>query len=783
MSVKKQIELEMNLLSAGRDSYFYNIKKSINSLQEDRNPYSRRLLIELLPPISAAIKEWCAGTNPGVKKKYRGLLRKIMPEKAAYFGLIAVLRGLDSSVSFTIVAHQIGQFIEDELKCKKFYAANPGYYKSLQRSFRKYNTHSYRHRRVLIQTKMNHNSIKWDSWTSEDRAAVGSKVIDFILQETDLIEKKLIYRAKNKKEIVIQATSETSEWVTGFNNFMSTLSLAHKPCIIPPKNWKSLTDGGYYHDLLREKWPLVRACKDDIQVSGLVLNAVNTLQKVPWKINTKLFKTLQAAYNNSWKIGIPRTAPYEIPVYRGNSDAELKEWKNCARVIYTAEALRLSKCRQLGRVLALAEEYKNIYPFWYVYYLDFRGRMYPCTEGLSPQGPDYAKALLLFADGKRLTGRGKYWLKIHGASCYGIDKCSYEDRVKWIDDHEQIIINSASDPHTTRKFWGQADKPWQFLAFCIDYQGVKRGKYSYLPTSIDGSCNGLQHFSALLRDEVGGKSVNLVSGNSPRDIYTEVAEIASNRILKDTSKNPECQLTKRFLGQAEENQLPRKLVKNPVMTLPYGSTKRGCFDYILDYIIDNTDISIEDRIKVTNYLTGIIWDSIHITVRSAKGLMHWLKDFVEIRIRANKPIIYNTPSGFTFIQNKKKTYLKRVNTELLGPIRIGICSELESLDIKRNKSGIVPNFIHSLDASHLVLCINECSKKGVNTFVAVHDSFGGYANDLDIIQECTKKTFVRMHKRDLLKSLWEQNYSGEYTPAPRGNLDINSVLSSEYFFN
>jgi DNA-directed RNA polymerase len=42
---------------------------------------------------------------------------------------------------------------------------------------------------------------------------------------------------------------------------------------------------------------------------------------------------------------------------------------------------------------------------------------------------------------------------------------------------------------------------------------------SHLPVHMDGSCNGLQHYAALGRDEAGGRAVNLLPSNTPQDVY------------------------------------------------------------------------------------------------------------------------------------------------------------------------------------------------------------------------------------------------------------------------
>jgi len=46
---------------------------------------------------------------------------------------------------------------------------------------------------------------------------------------------------------------------------------------------------------------------------------------------------------------------------------------------------------------------------------------FPMGKYLHPQADDSGKALLEFSKGKRLGDRGPFWLKIHGANCFGMD--------------------------------------------------------------------------------------------------------------------------------------------------------------------------------------------------------------------------------------------------------------------------------------------------------------------------------------------------------------------------
>lgn len=69
--------------------------------------------------------------------------------------------------------------------------------------------------------------------------------------------------------------------------------------------------------------------------------------------------------------------------------------------------------------------------------------------------------------------------------------------------------------------WMEAEDPFQFLGACFELRKALRAprheEYaSHLPVHQDGSCNGLQHYAALARDEQGGIAVNLVPGVSAR---------------------------------------------------------------------------------------------------------------------------------------------------------------------------------------------------------------------------------------------------------------------------
>lgn len=128
------------------------------------------------------------------------------------------------------------------------------------------------------------------------------------------------------------------------------------------------------------------------------------------------------------------------------------------------------------------------------------------------------------------------------------------------------------------------------------------------------------------------------------------------------------------------------------------------------------------------------------------------------------------------------------------------------LSIKEQLQGISPNFIHSLDASCLVDCLNMCEEIGLRSFSSVHDAYGTHAANMDVLAGLLREAFVQTHEHDVLgmfrsactsvivpvllerdsdmDPLEASEKAEELLPAPlpHGSLDLHGVLQSDYFF-
>jgi DNA-directed RNA polymerase len=348
----------------------------------------------------------------------------------------------------------------------------------------------------------------------------------------------------------IEFTAAAASWLADAHAKASEWGPVHQPMIVPPRDWSTPFNGGYITRALRGAHLVLshsRGYLDELRTWDMpeVYSAVNAIQRTPWRINKSVLAVMQEAWGAGPRLQSllveadePLPAkPAGLENHKGvtadDLPLELKEqltvWKARAAKTHEANARRASDRSGLAKKLHVADKFKDFEAIYFPHYLDFRGRIYPFANYLNPQGDDLARGLLEFAEGRSLGPRGVYWLKVHIANLFGVDKVSFEERVKWTEENSERLLAAAADPLNFHSIWAKADSPWSALAAIFEFAGymVQGEDYvSHLPIAMDGSCSGLQHYSAMLRDPVGGREVNLVPGDKPGDIYTQVAKRA-----------------------------------------------------------------------------------------------------------------------------------------------------------------------------------------------------------------------------------------------------------------
>ena len=811
-----EIEWELHYRQKKIDKTLLRIQGSLSKGYASETAVGQTIINQNLRYISEELEDLSLKKTRGTGGKYAQVFRDAIEvtnsfgilfkdyDRAAYIGLMTILDGVfhqrrTKNHVKTIVA-RIGERLEQEQQLNIFNRdlANYSFVQLHELSKKNYKDT----KRLLIQRVQkkwaeDHNA--WEPWGNRIRVQIGMRVLRAVLRVMDdYLELKQIEN-NNRKEFCVLPKQELNEFMEDHTNFLLNRMTSTQPCIEEPIEWERQEDGtitGGFHSIsVYHNIPFIR-CKTKAQRDYCNLHnpsnhvlAVNALQRVQWSINKDVLEFIKDSITlGDFPEVLPSLHNKELTIRPVDEEVDArKAWGREAQAIIKWNKANTTKILLLQNVISLATELEDK-PFWFVYNCDFRGRIIACSSYLNPQGTDYVRALLRFSKGKVLGKSGYKWLAVHGANCYGYNQISYYDRYQWVMDNMDGIRATALEPHSNagRRLLREAKDPFQFFAFCREWTelskcSVPTAFISHLPVTLDGSCNGFQHISALLRDEQGSRRVNLTHEDLPQDLYIDIANELTRRITKSDDND----LGKMLL----KGGIDKEIVKPVVLAIPYGLTIRGASLAIEEYLNKNSaryglksdDLKNWDLIR---YIAKVIVDISEEYVQSSKELKAWLRQCSDLLAAQDSNVKWISPVGFPVFQPYTLFKEDSIKTEFFGTKTIYYRDEPHGIAREKSRVSLTPNLIHSLDSSHLVLLLNGANNIGIDTLTCVHDSVGTYAADIHDLRTIINGTFCELYTPDVLANIrdqWE-----EITPLPPlpeyGTYDINEVLKSLYFF-
>lgn len=801
----EQLELEAQMIAAGMTAYFNAETQAATSGRAATTGIGSFLATLGVTEVEAGLVAFMDRIGSG-KRGPRGAayphLKGLPASVSAAVAIKATINCLSrpgrTSYTLTTVAKFVGEAVEGEAMVAAYEKTQPELVANILSKLDRTTSHP-AHRRRVILASMRKNNFEYPRWDVRVLVLVGVKLVEIVVEQTGLFEIDMVRIGKNTERHV-KFSKMALDVIADRRSILSRTMPNLAPTIIPPKPWDARgRDGGYFSPVSIHPIRLVKRKYREL-VPGDVVEAVNTMQATPWRVNPAILSVLkEVVYRGMDHLGVlPPVSDVPIPPkpedIATNMEARMQYRVEASRA-YSDNASRKSKRIGVYRILGIAEQYVKYDAIYFPHNIDFRGRAYPIPQWLHPQGPDVAKGLLQFAHGKAIGDeQGPGWLAIHGANSFGVDKVSFEERIDWVELHSEDIKRVASDP-LQHLWWTEADSPWQFLAFCLEWaaylSAVREGRggdyLSQLPVMVDGTCNGIQHFSAMLRDPVGGQATNLVPSDRPSDIYGTVAAAVVARLRADHSE---------VAAQWITFGINRKITKRSVMVLPYGGTFTSCRAYVEEAVRESGPTpwagDAEAERDALNFLAKAVWESIGDVVIGARSAMGWLQQMARLTMKSGcRSIWWRTPTGLKAEQRYCELDVRRFDTAFMGSVRVrlNVSEESDRPDKKRQVNGFSPNFVHSLDASALIDTVNLARDNGVNCFAAVHDSYGTHAADMGTLFACIRHAFVSLYENnDVLENLHldiiSQLPEGAEVPPPppRGDLNIREVLNSDFFF-
>lgn len=282
------------------------------------------------------------------------------------------------------------------------------------------------------------------------------------------------------------------------------------------------------------------------------------------------------------------------------------------------------------------------------------------------------------------------------------------------------------------------------------------------------------------------------------EVIRRVADEAAREVnldgvdAKDLSQEQKKELQNNRAAKLVDGLIDRGVVKRTVMTSVYGVTYIGARKQIREKIEEKLEVKgidvdeIDDEIHAAcGYLASVTMEVMGDLFVGARQTMTWLATCARLIGSQGQPVSWMTPIGVPSVQPYRQRKPYQIVT-LLQTVILSNSSENLPIHRQRQVSAFPPNYVHSLDSSHMLLTALEMEKRGL-TFSAVHDSFWTHACDVDEMNGVLRDCFVDLYDQPLLEELkrtWEMRYPGLTLPdlPETGDLDLNEVRDAPYFF-
>ena len=808
---------EAKMYSEAEQAYIESIEKL--DLQDTK--VGQRLLFDLASPLAdtIALRQESAEAKlfePGQKQDWQRLLPMADPLQGAITVVTSLMQQLSGSKAPTYqqVAIAIGVAFTHQVRFEKWVSKD----KRFATRFLKRNAHvlssKVQHKRFVtnLERRLKESLELEDHWDRKKVClSLGAVLIDcFLVTHPEVIELRQTGSRGKAESQVVYWTDEFLEDVESLHALAATASPVKKPMRVPPRDWgineeTGQLEGGYYmvhHSIYRTEWH-----PHKLTPSKDAIAALNTIQRTAWDINEEVYGFLLR--NPQLAPQIPLQKPQRLPKEMWETLSEKDQ--ATARQQFQDESARFvsqnSKAITFRRQMLHAQELRG-QPFWQPHSFDFRGRLYPSNQMLTNQGDDISKALIRFYNGTQLGDNGLDALKIHAANCFGKDKLSLAERMRFVDTLEDRIVN-FDDDKVALALCAQADEPASFYAAAMEIrralQSPDHTKFvSHLPIAVDGTCNGLQILSLLGKDQVGAEKTNCTSAPTRKDLYIEVArsvQLIITSILSDNTSSTELKAVASTWNSlmCNENKA-RKVVKRAVMTTAYGVTREGIREQLVaDRHCDSLAIPqtsefegltpIQARHKLAGYMRDWIVQARVAVVVEAVKIMDYFREVATVLAKEQRSLTWKTPDGC--LVEQKYVVLKDTPVRTFDNWMRRLRRPTNKIQPSKMAGAAAPNIVHSLDATMCRMVANRLAQEGITEMAFVHDSYAVHARHLKRLNDIIREVGVELFNGDWISEHFHPlqvavlpDEAPLSDPPKQGDLDVAYELrNATYFFS
>ncbi|MDA1338400.1 MAG: hypothetical protein O2871_03460 [bacterium] len=267
--ITQELEFEERMIRGGIDSYNKAINNAKAKGQESTTLYGLIWTQKYIKAVSEMIDldvRTCMSGTAGVKQTSLKLLCQCLSNKAFNNGILLdnepkvwnvvslmciknVIDGISRAVTINELAMTISNALMMEARITLFNDVMPDKFEQVSKKLNsegaKLDKNKYRYKRNVWVYYMNKNKLDFDDWTSADKIHLGVKIIEYF-EKLGLVTHENRRTAKNRTICFIVAKDKLLEEINNFNIRNEALHPTFLPMLMPPMDWTSPFDGGYY---------------------------------------------------------------------------------------------------------------------------------------------------------------------------------------------------------------------------------------------------------------------------------------------------------------------------------------------------------------------------------------------------------------------------------------------------------------------------------------------------------------------------------------------------------
>ena len=712
------------------------------------------------------------------------------PNHIAAVALTCAVDNLSRRTNFPTFCQQIGKAIERELRLMELERQCPAEMRHLMKT-------GMSRSKLASWPVMADLGVYKQTWKSRTRLDVGAMLADAVIQSTELFVVKMQACGRGRRRIVCPS-QQAEHFIAAAKAPMYRVS--HSAMLCQPEPWSRLWGGGH----IGNQESLIRVPVADIDLAiarkhyeetdlSWLYRIINHLQQTQLEVTPEIVSVARIA----WEGGFPglwpcARAPMEPPPRLGHDPdkAELKARNRLAAIAHRDREQNRPNRIRIERTLQLAEELSGR-QVWQSFHCDHRGRIYSGNRYVTHQGPDHEKAMLDFKQKLPVDTDGMAWILKAAAGHHSLGRASWEERATWGWDNRQLMLAVAEDPLGKIELWRGASDPWQFLQLCRGYAEALETGRTGVPIRLDQTTSGCGILSALVRDGGVARLCNL-TGDTRKDLYEMVAERVLVRLQKDLDYGDVRQKTLAEIWL--KRGITRKLVKGPVLSVPYGGSYQGVADTLLDDLDRHLGHVPLDEFKLrvsipSKYMASHLWEELKDAVQPCNAVKSWLKQCCRKLMSHGHKLHWHGPSGWPFVVADREPKNQKVTSYLYGKkIHMNVQEmrgEAPLCPTLANKS-LPANFTHGFDAAMVHQFLLRAEEQCVEVLTN-HDCFACHPTNASWMHETLLETFHDLYQQNHLEE-WRQRLqfqTGMKLPKPPlvSTLDPNEIGTNPYLFS